>query len=130
MPSSTSDRAGFEAELGATDRPLRDLALWLGLLGPPLLWLTQFQTIYMLVYRACGNHRNLGITLTSICFGVAIAACGWISWNNRVPVAESPPRLKKTRHFMAVLSLMSMSIFLIVLIAQTIASLMIPPCPI
>src|SRR5438477_471294 len=36
MQSSTSDRTGFEAELAATDRPLRDFALWLGILGPPI----------------------------------------------------------------------------------------------
>jgi hypothetical protein len=130
MPSSTSDRAGFEVELTATDRPLRDFALWIGILGPPLLWLAQFQTVYMLVYPACGNHRNLGITLTSICFAIAIAVCGWLGWSNRIPVARSLECVQKTRHFMAVLSLMSMSIFLIVLIAQTIASMMVPPCPI
>ena len=130
MSSSTSDRAGFESQLAATDRPLRDFALWLGILGPPMLWLTQFQAIYMLVFPACGQHRNAVIIITSLLFGLAIAACGLIGWNNRVPVAESPQRVKKTRHFMAVLSILSMSMFLIVLIAQIIAALMIAPCPI
>jgi hypothetical protein len=132
MSSSTSDRAGFESELATTDRPLRDFALWLGILGPPMLWLTQFQTIYMLVFPACGQHRNVIIIVTSLLFALGILACGFIGWSNRVPVAvaESPPRLKTTRHFMAVLSILSMSIFLIVLIAQVIASVMISPCPI
>src|SRR5438874_9802083 len=122
MQSSTSDHGGFEAELAATDRPLRDFALWLGILGPPMLWLTQFQTIYMLVFPACGQHRNVVIIVTSLIFGVAVAICGFIGWNNRVPVAESPPRVKMTRHFMGVLSIFSMSIFLILTIAQVIAA--------
>jgi hypothetical protein len=130
MPSSTSDRAGFESELAATDRPLRDFALWLGILGPPTLWLTQFQTIYMLVFPACGQRRNVLIIVTSLLFAVGILVCGFIAWSNRVPVAASPPRLKTTRHFMAVLSILSMSIFVVVTIAQVIAALIISPCPI
>jgi hypothetical protein len=130
MSSSTSHHAGFESELAATDRPLRDFALWLGILGPPILWLTQFQTIYILVFPACGQHRNLIIIVTSLIFGVAIAICGFIGWSNRVPVADSLPRVRKTRHFMAVLSILSMSIFFVVTIAQVIAALIIPPCTI
>jgi hypothetical protein len=122
------DRAGFEPELAATDRPLRDFALWLGILGPPLLWLTQFQTVYMLVFPACGQHRNVIIIVASLLFGLVIAVCGFIGWSNRVPVADSPPRVKKTRHFMAVLSILSMSIFVIVTIAEVIAALMIDAC--
>jgi hypothetical protein len=130
MQSSTSDRAGFEPELAATDRPLRDFALWLGILGPPVLWLTQFQTIYMLVFPACGQHRNVIIIVTSLLFGLFIPVCGFIGWSNRVPVADSPLRVKKTRQFMAVMSILSMSMFLVVTIAQLIAALMISPCPI
>ena len=130
MPLSTSDHAGFKSELAATERPLRDFALWLGILGPPMLWLAQFQTIYMLVFPACGQHRNGVIVVASLLFGGVIAICGFIGWSNRVPVAASPPRVKRTRHFMAVLSILSMSIFLIVLIAQLIGALMIPLCPI
>ena len=128
MQSSTLDRAGFEPELAATDRPLRDFALWLGILGPPVLWLTQFQTLYMLVFPACGQHRNVIIIVASLLFGLVIAVCGFIGWSNRVPVADSPPRVKKTRHFMAVLSILSMSIFVIVTIAEVIAALMIDAC--
>jgi hypothetical protein len=130
MPSSTSDHAGFESKLAAPARPLRDFVLWLGILGPPLLWLVEFQTVYMLVYPACGRGRNAIIGVSMFLFAIAIAACGIIGWSNRVAVVESPARVKKTRHFMAVLSLMSMSIFLIVLTAQAIAALMVPPCPI
>src|SRR5438128_1448665 len=107
MQSSTSDRTGFEAELAATDRPLRDLALWLGVLGPPFLWLAQFQIIYALVLPACVSHRSIVLAIISIAFGAAIIGCGVIAWNGRGPVADSPPRIKFVRQFMVVLSLMS-----------------------
>jgi hypothetical protein len=130
MRSSTSDRTGFESELAATDRPLREFALWLGIVGPPVLWLTQFEIIYALVLPVCVAHRVIVLALISMVFAAAIIVCGIIGWNARQPVANSPPRIKGARYFMAVLSLMSMSLFLLVVIAQFIATMMNSPCPI
>ena len=130
MQSSTSDHGGFEAELAATDRPLRDFALWLGILGPPVLWLTQFEIIYSLVLPVCVAHSRIVLLVVSIAFGAAIIGCGVLGWNGRSPVAGSPPRIKFVRQFMAVLSLMSMSLFLLVVLAQVLAAAMHSPCPI
>jgi hypothetical protein len=130
MQSSTSDHGGFESELAATDRPLRDLALWLGILGPPVLWLTQFEIIYSLVLPVCVAHSRIVLLVVSIAFGAAIIGCGLLGWNGRAPVADSPPRIKFVRQFMAVLSLMSMSLFLLVVLVQVLAAAMHSPCPI
>ena len=130
MQSSTSDRGGFEQELAATDRPLRDFALWLGILGPPLLWLTQFEIVYAFVLPVCVGHHKILLAVVSIACGAAIVGCGVIGWNARAPVAGSPSRIKFARHFMAVLSVMSMSLFLLVVIAQVLATAMNSPCPI
>src|SRR5256885_10064214 len=80
MQSSTSDHVGFESELAATDRPLRDLALWVGILGPPVLWLTQFEIIYSLVLPVCVTHSRIVLLLISLAFVAAIVACGPIGW--------------------------------------------------
>jgi hypothetical protein len=130
MQSSTSHHAGFESELAATDRPLRDFALWLGILGPPVLWLTQFEIIYALVLPVCVAHSRIVLAVISLGFAAAIIGCGLIGWNGRAPVAGSPSRIKLVRHFMSLLSLMSMSLFLLVLIAQLLATAMHSPCPI
>jgi hypothetical protein len=130
MQSSTSDHGGFESELAATDRPLRDFALWLGILGPPILWLTQFEIVYALVLPVCVAHHKIVLALISLVFGATIAGCGVAGWNGRMPVAACPPRIKFVRHFMALLSLMSMSLFLLVVIAQLLATAMHSPCPI
>jgi hypothetical protein len=130
MQSSTSDHGGFESELAATDRPLSDLALWLGILGPPTLWLTQFEIVYALVLPVCVAHDKIVLAAISIVFSAAIVGCGLLGWNSRAPVAGSPRRIKMVRHFMAVLSLMSMSLFLLVVIAQVLAIAMHSPCPI
>jgi TRAP-type C4-dicarboxylate transport system permease small subunit len=130
MHSSTSDHGGFERELAATDRPLRDLALWLGILGPPLLWLTQFEIVYAFVVPVCVAHHKVVLAVVSVAFGAAIILFGWIGWNGRAPTAGSPPQIKVVRQFMAALSLMSMSLFLLVLIAQILATAMNSSCPI
>ena len=130
MQSSTSDHGGFESELAATDRPLRDLALWLGILGPPVLWLTQFEIVYALVLPVCVAHHRIVLAVISVAFGATIIACGVIGWNGRARVPGSPPRIKFVRQFMAVLSLMSMSLFLLVVISQMLAIAMHSPCPI
>lgn len=130
MHSSTSDHGGFESELAATDRPWSDLALWLGILGPPILWLTQFEIVYALVLPACVAHHKIVLAAISIAVAAAIIGCGLLGWNGRAPVAGSPPRIKLVRHFMAVLALMSMSLFLLVVIAQMLAIAMHSPCPI
>jgi hypothetical protein len=130
MQSSTSDHGGFEQELAATDRPLRDFALWSGILGPPVLWLTQFEIIYSLVLPVCVAHSRIVLAGISVGFAAAIIGCGLIGWNGRAPVAGSPPRIKFVRHFMGLLALMSMSLFLLVLIAQLLATAMHSPCPI
>jgi len=130
MHSSTSDHGGFEHQLAATDRPLRDLALWSGILGPPVLWLTQFEIIYSLVLPVCVGHSRIVLAVISVGFAAAIIGCGLIGWSGRAPVAGAPSRIKFARHFMGVLSLMSMSLFLVVLIAQLLATAMHSPCPI
>lgn len=129
MQLSTSDHGGFENELAATDRPLRDLALWVGILGPPLLWLTQFEIVYAFVLPVCGQHKTV-LAAVSIAFGATIVGCGLIGWSGRMLVASSPRRISFVRQFMAVLSLMSMSLFLLVVIAQVLATAMNSPCPI
>jgi hypothetical protein len=130
MQSSTSDHGGFELELAATDRPLRDLALWLGIVGPPLLWLTQFEIVYALVLPVCVAHNKIVLVLISIVFAATIVVCGLIGWSGCAPVAGSPARIRFVRHFMALLSLMTMSLFLLVVIAQVLATAMNSPCPV
>jgi hypothetical protein len=130
MQSSTSDRTGFEAELAATDRPLSDFGLWLGLLGPPALWLIQFQIVYALVLPVCVSHHKVILFFIPVLFAVGIVVCGIIGWNHRAPASGFPARIRSARGFMGVLSLMSMCMFLLVVIAQAIATVMHSPCPI
>ena len=69
-------------ETTQTDRPWRDFSLWLAIVGSPTIWLIQFQTIYMLVYPACGSHHNAVINATCAGFFICIAVIAIMAWRN------------------------------------------------
>jgi hypothetical protein len=112
----------------STDRPLRDLGLWLGIVGAPLVWLAQFQTIYMQVYPACGTGRNVNIGLCCAGFFVVIALLGIYPLRNwsQNRVGQNP--VNRTRRFMSILGVMSVGMSLLVVIAQWSAALLLDPC--
>jgi hypothetical protein len=118
----------MNGEENAIDRPLRDLGLWVGMLGPPVAWLIQFQSIYILVYSACGAQRNYIVDATCLIFFVVIAAMVVYPLRNFRETRARSTRVARTRHFMSLVSVMSVTLFLLVIVAQWIAALMIDPC--
>jgi len=114
----------------AIDRPLRDFGLWLGILGPPSAWLVQFQTIYMQVYPACGVHRNLNIGFVCAGFFVVIAALGIYPARSWADHRFALDPVSRTRRFMSIVGVTSTALFLLVVIAQWIAAILVDPCTI
>ena len=113
----------------ALDRPLRDLGLWLGMVGPAVLWLIQFQILYMLVYPACDTQKKIMLHLTSFGFAIVIAALGiWplLTWRR---TNDGQSKAMRTRRFMAGVGIMTVSLFLLAVIAQWIAAIIVDPCP-
>src|SRR5438046_7543595 len=88
-------------ETTQTDRPCRDFSLRLAIVGSPTIWLIQFQTIYMLVFPACGSHHNAVINATCAGFFICIAVIAIMAWRNwsAAPTGEPAGR---TRRFMAI----------------------------
>ena len=116
-------------ETTQTDRPLRDFSLWLAIVGSPTIWLIQFQTIYMLVFPACGSHHNAVINATCAGFFICIAVIAIMAWRNWSDAPTGEPA-GRTRRFMAITGVMVSALFLLVVGAQWIAAVMIDPCPI
>ncbi len=112
------------------DRPLRDLGLWLGIIGPPSLWLIQFQSVYLMVYPACGTGRTLNIGLTCAVFFVVIAALGIYPRKNWMDNRTPENVVSRTRRFMSIVGVMTTALFLLVVVAQWIAGVMVDPCTI
>ena len=131
MRSSISRCAGYERDgktaAPAIRRELReDAELWTGLLGPPILWLIQFQTIYAIAGWGCELHSKLPLFLVSgFILLLAIATGVLASRYLRKPGAE--PEAKRAR-FLARVGIMSAALFSLVIIAQAIATIMLSPC--
>lgn len=100
-----------------------DFQAWIGMLGPPTIWLTNFEIIYARVLPACAIKSNIWLIIASLIALGLIAVCGSLAIRELGAAAEN-----KTRHFMAHVGLMSASLFALVTIAQIIAMLLMDPC--
>jgi hypothetical protein len=72
MDSSTSRPASPERR--------RTLALWIGLLAGPLIWLSLLQTNYILAYVACETGRTWFMHLATGLALMLVAAAGFGAW--------------------------------------------------
>lgn len=106
--------------------------LWLDLLGPPALWLVQFQLNYMLVPWACvSGHAGVlrVIALISVATAITLGGVAWHDWRKAGATwpgtaGDVPAR----QRFLATLGLLSGGLFLLVIIAQGLTQLFIDPC--
>lgn len=74
MPSSTSRPATSSPRLLAT--------LWLGVLGPPLIYLFDLQASYTLANRACNSGSHMLYALTTLVAALLVAGIGLVSWTH------------------------------------------------
>lgn len=69
----------------STSRPVsherwRSLALWIGLLAGPVVWLSLLQTNYILAYVACQARHTWFMHLATAVAVVLVAAAGFGAW--------------------------------------------------
>jgi hypothetical protein len=111
-------------------RPI--LALWTGLLLPPVAFLLNLEVAYALVPTACSSGNRLLVHLVHlVCFGLAgfgglTAWRCWKSSGEAWPGGAGGP-LARSR-FMAGLGLLVSSLFGLVILAQWIPSFILDPC--
>lgn len=102
------------------------------ILLPALIWATQMEANYALVRRACSAQRSLSlhlVTLAALLLTVSSLGIAWNSWRRsgkRWPneFADTAARIR----FLAVLGLLTGSIFFLVILAQGIATVFFHPC--
>jgi hypothetical protein len=106
--------------------------LWIGLLLPPIAWALQMQVNYWMVRGACARSSNLAlfaVTLVAVALVLIAGLSAWFGWRN---VGQKWPSsfgdVISRRRFMAVLGLFMTGTFLLVIVAQGIAAIMIQPC--
>jgi hypothetical protein len=107
--------------------------LWLGVLLAPIVWLIQFQLRYSLVEPLCHRGIRFPLYIISAVFFILIIMGGLLSWRNWVLAGKRLPSDKQSdprerNLFLALLGILTSALFALLLIAQTIASIMIDPC--
>ena len=108
-------------------------ALWAGIIGAPMVWLTQFLICYALVPYVCHTRKFFSLHLTTIIALILVAGAGvlcWREWKDsgeESPQSEDGGRLGSAR-LAAVVGLLSSALTFLLIVAQGIATFMVDPC--
>jgi hypothetical protein len=100
-----------------------DALAWIGLLGPPIVWIVNLEIIYANVLTACASKSKITLIFSCLVSLALIAGCTLLS---RREFSVEPKH--EARRFMAGVGLMDAVIFTLITIAQTAAILIIDPC--
>ena len=108
------------------------LALWTGILLPPVAFLVNLQVSYMLVPYACGHGEPVWLHLSALLFVMVAVVAGLLARRDWRRAGEEWPDERGdvvTRsRFMAVAGMLSAAFFAILMIGQWIANVIIRPC--
>jgi hypothetical protein len=112
------------------------LALWLALLAPPSLVLTQMLAIYALSTQLCGTGRRGSLHLVAGLCTLSCLAALLLAWRESREArgaagATEGAALDRedSRRFLAALGLMSGALFTLLALAQWFAVLVLDLCP-
>ena len=108
------------------------VSLWAGVLAPPILWMFQFQLLYMIVPWVCRNHHTWVMHMTSLVFVLLTLACGGLcclEWSrlNARGQDEEPGAVGRT-HFLSLLGMAVCAMTATLIFAQGVAGFFINPC--
>jgi hypothetical protein len=110
----------------------RDLALWIGVLAGPVIWLCSFEANFALAPWACTFQAKLALYCVSIAaLFLTAASCllAWRTWNEigREWAGPGPGPVPRSR-IMAIGGVFLSAGFFIVILAQAIPELILGAC--
>jgi hypothetical protein len=115
-----------------TADPSRALRLWFGLLGSPLIWAVQFQTVYLTSEWACYAMDFSWNHVASIAALLMSAWALWIAYSEWRAVgagtADESGDPDTCRRFMAIVGMMSGALFTALVFATWLPTLTGVPC--
>jgi hypothetical protein len=115
--------------------PLRTIALWAGLFLAPAAWAVHLQFVYAASQQVCKQSLS-SATLScasAICLALAIISGLLATWNWFVagakwPSGEQSDLMARCR-FLSAEGMLSALLFAVVIAAQWLALVYLPPCP-
>ena len=106
-------------------------AQWLALLGPPLIWLIQFQARYALAGNVRGSTANIVMIVIAIAALLLVGACALVGFRQWRLAHASPldrwASVGERARFLGALGLLSAGLFFLVIAAQLLAEFFISP---
>jgi hypothetical protein len=72
-----------------TSDPRTLASLWLGVLGPPLIYLFDLQASYTLANRACNSGTPFWYALTTVLAALLVAGIGALAWSHLRTLANA-----------------------------------------
>ena len=127
MPSSISPPAWHSRR--------RNVALWIGILTGPLVWLAMLQTNYVLTYVACESGHKWFMHLVVFVALALVGGAGFLAWMFGPPAdpeIDTPPVTRETAEqrarWMAFYGVTSSVWFMIVILANEIPILVLHAC--
>lgn len=121
----------MKTSLEASTQPRSLLALWTQILGPPVVWLTQFELRYALAGSHVAIRHNLLLLAIAIVSAAVIVLIGVFARESARIAAASPldaaAGVTSRNRFMAQVGLMLCGLFFVVIVAQAIADFYFQP---
>lgn len=115
----------------ASAQPRSLFALWTQLIGPPVIWLTQFELRYALAGSHLAiNHSLLLLTIAIVAAALIVLIAVFAREARRIAAAsplDVAAGVTARNHFMAQVGLMMCALFFVVTVAQAIADFYFQP---
>lgn len=111
----------------------RNLALWIGVLGGPIIWLTSFEARFALAPWACTFQNKwalygVAIAALILCLGCALISFReWRSVGAQEPTPDAGPVPRS--NFLAILGIVTSCGTAMIVVAQSIPEFMLGACP-
>ena len=109
--------------------PERLPSLWLGLLAGPMAWALQLPLVYALAVWSCDHVGMAALHVVSVLAIAAALGGGFASWRNLRRLDSPADAGAGTRRLMALLGLMTASLFGLVVLGSWLAVFLLSPCP-
>jgi hypothetical protein len=112
-------------------QPRSNAAQWLGIVGPPTIWLVTFEAKYALAGNVSGSRGHLALVVIGFVGLLLIAACAVVSWREWRIADVSPmdrfAGVVQRARFLGAVGMLLSAVFGLVLVAQMLAELFIAP---
>ncbi len=110
----------------------RDVALWVGVLAPPLAWLFMLQANYSVVTTNCQIVRPVLLWVLILASLVLLGVGAWAAWRSWRALRGEPASLESQgvgrARFMALFGLMESALFALIILATSISTFILDPC--